>query len=191
VVDHPNSTEPSRSSLGHGFWRRLSSRRENIQTIVLAVFLALLIRSFVAEARYIPSGSMEPTLRIDDRLIVEKLSYEFQQPERGQVIVFMPPKRTNIDQAFIKRVIGLPGDTIEVKNGKVILNGAALNEPYTAAPPAYVLPRQQVPPGHFFVMGDNRNNSFDSHLWGFLPRQNVIGRAIFRFWPLERVGTID
>ncbi|BAC89964.1 signal peptidase I [Gloeobacter violaceus] len=191
MVEHPNSTEPSRPSVAHGFWRWFSSQRENLQTIVLAVFLALFIRSFVAEARYIPSGSMEPTLRIDDRLIVEKLSYEFQQPERGQVIVFTPPKRTNIDQAFIKRVIGLPGDTIEVKNGKVLLNGRTLNEPYIATPPAYILPRQKVPAGHFFVMGDNRNNSFDSHLWGFLPRQNVIGRAVFRFWPLERVGAIE
>ncbi len=183
------SPVPEQSGPGAIDW--IKSQRENIQTIVLAVFLALFIRTFVAEARYIPSGSMIPTLLVDDRLIVEKLSYEFTTPERRQVIVFMPPRRTNLDQAFIKRIIALPGDTIEVKAGKVLLNGVPQQEPFITDPPTYDLPRQQVPPGQYFVMGDNRNNSYDSHMWGFLPRENIIGRALFRFWPLERLGAIE
>ncbi|MBC8122639.1 MAG: signal peptidase I [Gemmatimonadaceae bacterium] len=169
----------------------LKDQRENIQTIVVAVVLALFIRTFVAEARYIPSGSMEPTLQIDDRLIVEKLSYDFTKPQRRDVIVFMPPKKTNIDQAFIKRVIGLPGDTIQVTGGKVVINGVPQQESFIAQPPEYEMPTMRVPEGQYFVMGDNRNNSFDSHLWGFLPRENVIGRASFRFWPINRVGLIE
>ncbi|AGY56475.1 signal peptidase I [Gloeobacter kilaueensis] len=185
----PNSTEQRPVPFALPGW--LKSQRQNVQTVALAVLLALFIRSFVAEARYIPSGSMLPTLQVDDRLIVEKLSYEFQRPDRGQVIVFMPPRSTHIEQAFIKRVIGLPGDTIAVHNGRVIVNGQPLSESYIAAPPSYEMPARRVPPGEYFVMGDNRNNSYDSHLWGFLPRENVIGRALFRFWPPERIGPIS
>lgn len=183
-----NSNAPKES--GIPVWSWLRGQRENIQTIVVAVILAFVIRTFVAEARYIPSGSMEPTLQINDRLVVEKLSYDFSQPEHGQIIVFMPPKEINIDQAFIKRVVGLPGDTVEVANGKVIVNGVPQNEPYIAEAPSYPMSARRVPPGYYFVMGDNRNNSYDSHMWGFLPRENIIGRAFFRFWPLNRVGSV-
>jgi len=164
--------------------------RENIQTVVVAVLLALFIRTFVAEARFIPSGSMEPTLMIDDRLIVEKLTFDFTKPTRGQIIVFMPPPSAHSDQAFIKRLIGMPGDTIEIANGQVIINGVPQNEPYIAAPPDYYMAKRTVPPGNYFMMGDNRNNSADSHVWGFLPRENIIGHAVFRFWPLNRIGLI-
>nr|WP_164929024.1 signal peptidase I [Gloeobacter violaceus] len=187
-MSSPPNPQPEENKL----WSFLKSQRENIQSIAVALVLTFTIQTFAAQAFYIPSGSMEPTLLINDRLMVEKITYDFSTPERGQIIVFTPPKNhfNSNDQPFIKRVIGLPGDTVEVKAGKVFINGKALDEKYIAEPPAYVMPPVKVPADQFFVMGDNRNNSFDSHIWGFLPRQNVIGRAIFRFWPLDRLGPL-
>jgi signal peptidase I len=169
--------------------------RENITILVLAVGLAVFIRTFVAEPRYIPSESMLPTLEIGDRLIVEKLSYYTHLPQRGDIIVFAPPTQLREqgyleDQAFIKRVIGLPGDKIEVKNGRVYVDGNLLTETYIAEVPNYAMSPKIVPADRLFVMGDNRNNSNDSHVWGFLPTTNVIGHACFRFWPIDRVGNV-
>jgi signal peptidase I len=174
----------------------LRSAWENIQIAVIALILALLIRSFVAEPRFIPSNSMVPTLQIGDRLIVEKLSYRQHGPQFGDIVVFQPPdllleQGYKRDQAFIKRVIGLPGQTVEVKQGKVWIDRQELGEPYIAAPPAYTMPPITVAPGTVFLMGDNRNNSNDSHVWGLLPQQNIIGRAIVRFFPFDRLGRID
>jgi signal peptidase I len=166
---------------------------ENIKILVLALGLALFIRTFIAEPRYIPSESMLPTLEIGDRLIVEKLSYYSHPPQRGDIIVFVPPPQLQeqgfgTDQAFIKRVIGLPGDTVEIKSGRVFINQQLLTEPYIVEAPNYLMSPMVVPPAELFVMGDNRNNSNDSHVWGFLPNANIIGHACFRFWPLERLG---
>jgi signal peptidase I len=168
---------------------------ENIQILILALGLALTIRTFVAEPRYIPSESMIPTLEIGDRLIVEKLSYLGHPPHRGDVIVFAPPPQLQAqgylgDQAFIKRVIGLPGDTIEIKDGHVFVDRQLQTESYIAEPPNYLMSPMVVPPAQLFVMGDNRNNSNDSHVWGFLPQVNIVGHACFRFWPLERFGGV-
>jgi signal peptidase I len=169
--------------------------RENIQILILALGLALTIRTFVAEPRYIPSESMIPTLEVGDRLIVEKLSYLGHLPRRGDIIVFAPPPQLQAqgylgDQAFIKRVIGLPGDTIEIKDGHVFVDGGLQTESYIAEPPNYLMSPMVVPPAQLFVMGDNRNNSNDSHVWGFLPQANIVGHACFRFWPLERFGGV-
>lgn len=164
---------------------------EALQTIGLSVLLAFGIRTYVAEARYIPSGSMEPTLQINDRLIIEKLSYDFEPPQRGDIVVFHPPEQLNQKDAFIKRVIGLPGDTVEVKDGRVYVNGEALSESYIAAPPDYLLGPTEVPADAYLVLGDNRNRSFDSHYWGFVPKDHILGRAVFRFWPPDRLGTLD
>ena len=166
---------------------------ENITILLLALGLAFFLRTFVAEPRYIPSESMLPTLEVGDRLIVEKLSYYTHPPQRGDVIVFAPPPQLQeqgfeADQAFIKRVIGLPGDTVEVKGGQVFINHQLLTESYIAAAPNYPMSPMVVPSSQLFVMGDNRNNSNDSHIWGFLPEANIIGRACFRFWPVERFG---
>ncbi|HEY9699183.1 MAG TPA: signal peptidase I [Trichocoleus sp.] len=169
---------------------------EAAKTIGLSLVLALGIRHFVAEARYIPSESMVPTLEVNDRLIVEKISYHFHPPEREDVIVFWPNDRLRqqnpeLKDAFIKRVIGLPGEKVEVKSGMVYINDKPLQEHYIEAKPDYQWGPEVVPADSYLVLGDNRNNSFDSHFWGYVPRQNIIGRAVFRFWPPNRVGNID
>jgi signal peptidase I len=174
------------------FWQQT---RENLQIIAIALALALFIRAFVAEPRYIPSDSMLPTLEVGDRLVVEKVSYYFRPPATGEIVVFDPPQQLQIqgyakDQAFIKRVIGTPGQTVQVQDGKVYINGRSLKEDYIAEPPAYQMEAVQVPEDQLFVMGDNRNNSNDSHVWGFLPKQNVIGHACYRFWPFSRIGRV-
>jgi signal peptidase I len=173
-------------------WRSLP---ENLILIGIALCLALLIRTFIAEPRYIPSESMFPTLDVGDRLVIEKVSYRFHPPQKGEIIVFQPSPELqrrgySPDQAFIKRVIGQPGETVSIADGKVYVNGEALKEDYIAEPPDQPFPPVKVPPGEFFVMGDNRNDSNDSRYWGFLPSQNIIGRAIFRFWPGDRWGLL-
>lgn len=167
---------------------------EGIKTVATAAILAFGIRTFVAEARYIPSSSMEPTLQINDRLIIEKVSYKFREPDRGDVVVFSPTaklKEENFKDAFIKRVIGLPGDKVEVRLGTVYINGKALSEDYIAEKPNYDFGPVTVPNDQYLVLGDNRNNSYDSHFWGYVPKDNLIGRAVVRFWPVNRVGEID
>ncbi|MEM8806784.1 MAG: signal peptidase I [Cyanobacteria bacterium P01_G01_bin.38] len=168
---------------------------EAVQTIGLSVVLALGIRQFVAEARYIPSGSMEPTLQINDRLVVEKISYHFNPPGRGDIVVFWPPEELfpagKRRDAFIKRVIGLPGDVVEVTDGTVFVNDDPLDERYIKAPPNYQWGPEEVPDEAYLVLGDNRNSSYDSHAWGFVPKENIIGRAVVRFWPPSRLGGLN
>lgn len=167
---------------------------EGLKTISLSLLLALGIRTFVAEARYIPSGSMEPTLQINDKLIIDKISYDFSPPQRGDIIVFNPTEtlqEENFHDAFIKRVIGLPGEKVEVKNGKVYINNKPLTENYIKAKPNYQWGPVVVPANSYLVLGDNRNNSYDSHYWGFVPRNKIVGKAILRFWPINRIGEIN
>ncbi len=167
---------------------------ELVKTLVSAGILAIGIRSCVAEARFIPSESMLPTLEIDDRLIIEKISFHFRKPKRGDVVVFSPTdalKEQNYKEAFIKRVIGIPGDVVKVENGTVFVNNQKLTEEYIYEPPNYQYPPVTVPKGQYFVLGDNRNNSLDSHHWGFVPLENLIGRAAVRFWPPDRLGPLD
>jgi signal peptidase I len=167
---------------------------ESLKTIVLSGILAIGIRTFVAEARYIPSGSMLPTLEINDRLIIDKLGYRFKDPQRGDIVVFSPTpalQKENFKDAFIKRVIGLPGDTVEVKGGTVYVNEQPLEEKYIQERPDYDYGPVVVPENQYLVLGDNRNNSYDSHYWGFVPRENIIGQAVIRFYPFNRMGGID
>lgn len=180
------------SSFGWRVWRQI---RENLAILAIALTLALLLRTFVAEPRYIPSDSMLPTLQVGDRLVVDKIGYRFHPPTTGDIVVFDPPPQLQIqgyakDQAFIKRTIGQPGQLVTIANGKVYLDRQPLQEDYIAEPPAYEWGPRTVPQGELFVMGDNRNNSNDSHIWGFLPQENIIGRAFFRFWPLKRIGFV-
>ena len=185
VSDHNSRQEHESSWLG-----------ELGRTIALSVILALGIRTFVAEARWIPSESMVPTLQVYDKLIVDKLSYHFTNPQRGDIVVFSPTdnimrENPNLKDAFIKRVVGLPGEKVEVKGGRVYINDQPLRENYIEALPQYKYGPATVPPNSYLVLGDNRNNSYDSHFWGFVPHDKIIGRAIVRFWPPNRVGELD
>jgi signal peptidase I len=162
--------------------------------ILVGGSLALLIRQFIAEARFIPSGAMIPTLEIDDRLMINKLNYQFSSPNRGDIVVFEPTEtlqQQNYRDAFIKRIIGLPGEKVEVIGGKVYINDRPLEEPYIQEIPRYKFGPVTVPANSYFVLGDNRNNSYDSHYWGFVPRANIIGKATQRFWPPERAGKVQ
>jgi signal peptidase I len=188
----PHESDAKQTPASSKIWR---NSQENLTLVAIALCLAFLIRTFIAEPRYIPSDSMLPTLYTGDRLVVEKVSYKFHAPKTGDIIVFQPPAELQHrgylkDQAFIKRVIGEPGEVISVAKGKVYLNGQPLQEDYIAEPPNQPFPPVTVPEGEFFVMGDNRNDSNDSRYWGFLPRKNIIGRATFRFWPFDRIGLI-
>ena len=172
---------------------------EGFQTIGLSIALALGIRQFIAEARYIPSESMKPTLLVNDRLVVEKISYRLQDPKRGDIVVFWPPSEIvpagQRRDAFIKRIVGFPGDTVEVTDGTVLVNGDELDENYIQSPPTYEQAPLTIPAGNYFVLGDNRNASYDSHAWDisqpFVPEDQIIGKAVVRFWPPTRLGGLD
>ena len=188
----PINSQQKLDSNNDSLWQSI---KDNISTIAIALLISLLIRVFIAEPRYIPSESMFPTLEIGDRLIVEKLSYRFGDIHHGDIVVFQPPPQLQqqgyeLNQAFIKRAIATEGETVAVTDGKVYVNNQPLEENYIAQLPQYNLMPVTVPQGKLFVMGDNRNNSNDSHIWGFLPQNNIIGHAVFRFWPLSRIGQV-
>ena len=168
---------------------------EYARIVVIALVIALLVRTYVAEARYIPSESMLPTLKIGDHLIIDKISYEIKglkDIQRGDIVVFDPPAavQSNDDIPFIKRVIALPGETVSVNKGTVYINGEPLNEPYIMEKPAVDFKPYTVPGDMVFVMGDNRNHSNDSRYWGPLPAQNIIGKAEFRYFPINDIGIL-
>ena len=150
-----------------------------IETLILAVVLFFGINAVSARVR-VDGFSMRPTLDDGEFVLVSKLNYKLSNVQRGDIIVFHYPM--DPEQELIKRVIGLPGDRIEVNEGIVYVNGQALEEPYIAAPPAYSS-QWNVPEDRLFVLGDNRNDSSDSHSWGFLPFENVVGKAVLIYWP--------
>ena len=161
--------------------------------VILLVSFALVfgfVRPFVMEAFWIPSGSMIPTLKINDRVLVNKFIYRFQEPERGDIIVF--ESVDNSEQDLIKRVVGLPGDEIAVRRGKLFVNDEPQTEPYTNKkfPDTGFFAETTVPKDHVFVMGDNRANSQDSRVFGPLPEENIEGEAFLRFWPPGRIGLL-
>lgn len=173
-----------------------TGRWQTLRSLLLWLTLALLLRWAVVEPRWIPSGSMLPTLQLEDRVLVEKLRPRLGRPlPRGAIVVFRPPDALleagyDPEAALIKRVVGVPGDVIEVRDGLLRRNGSAVDEPWRAEPMAYRLAPVTVPAGHLLVLGDNRNASLDSHLWGPLPADHVIGTALFRYWPLDHIGPI-
>jgi len=158
-----------------------------LETIILAVVLFLAINAVSARVR-VDGFSMVPTLQDGEYVLVNRLAYRNSLPTRGDIIVFVSPQAPNLD--LIKRVIGLPGDTVRIFDGKVQINGETLQEPYIAAAPVYN-GEWQVPEGNLFVLGDNRNDSSDSHAWGLLPIENVIGKAILIYWPIPEWNMID
>jgi signal peptidase I len=158
-----------------------------LETLVLSVLLFAGINAVSARIR-VDGYSMEPTLHSGEFVIVNKLTYRLGPPQTGDVIVFHFPRDT--EQEYIKRVIGLPGDKVDITEGKVYINGQPLNEPYIAAPPAYEK-SWSVPEDNLFVLGDNRNNSSDSHNWGTVPMEYVVGKAVLVYWPPQQWGLID
>jgi signal peptidase I len=175
-----------------GIDRRTRNVVEWVGIVVGALLLALVVKTFLFQAFYIPSLSMYPTLDKGDRVLVNKLSYDLHDVHRGDLIVFeRPPNEPTTIKDLVKRVIGLPGDLIEARDGIVYINGAALVETYIdKGDRTENLPRQTVPDGELFVMGDNRNNSEDSRVFGPIPERTVVGRAFVRVWPLTRLSLL-
>lgn len=146
------------------------------------------------EARYIPSQAMLPTLQVNDHLIIDKRAYCNNSPKRGDLIVFKPTetiRKQGIENPMLKRIIGLPGDTVEITNAKVYINNKLLRENYIAEAPKYQYGPITVPDNSYFVLGDNRNNSYDSHYWGFVPSELIIGKAVRIYWPPGRQKTLE
>jgi signal peptidase I len=158
-----------------------------LETLLLSLVLFAVINAISARIR-VDGFSMEPTLKSGEFVIVNKLAYKLGDPTLGDVIVFHYPR--DPAQEYIKRVIGVPGDRVQISNGQVSINDIPIEEPYIADAPAYQS-EWTVPEESLFVLGDNRNNSSDSHNWGTVPMENVIGKAFFVYWPPEKWGSID
>jgi signal peptidase I len=196
-----------------------SKVQEYIEAILIAVLIAFFIRTFVVQAYKIPSGSMKPTLQIGDHILVSKFNYGVKlpflrttlipigTPKRGDIVVFIYPEDRSKD--FIKRLIGLPGDTIEIRDKKILLNGLPWNDDHGFHSDNLIIPRSvqprdnfgpvTVPEGSIFAMGDNRDESYDSRFWGFVKQQDVLGKALIIYWSWNgedhwvrwsRIGTI-
>ena len=189
--------------------------RDVLETLILTALIFLTVRSVVQNFK-VEGRSMEPTLRNGQYLLIVKAvywrvpghlldrltpgaeasgengdgqtRYVFSSPQRGDIVVFRYPK--DLSRDFIKRIIGVPGDRVEIRGGVVFVNGLPLQEDYTAAAPNYPMAEERVPPGQYFVLGDNRNYSSDSHVWGLVPEQNLIGRAWVSYWPLDLLGIV-
>jgi signal peptidase I len=174
-----------------------------ISTLILVGLSSCSLRP--GKAYYIPAGSMEPTLAINDRIFVDLNAYEAAAPRRGEIVVFKPTatlQQAGFTAVFIKRIVGLPGERVSLVNGKVYVNGKPLAEPYLAAdtktqaelcsPEVVWLNKpQMIPPNHYLMLGDNRNNSFDGRCWGLVPRDHLVGRATMIYWPPNHYGSLD
>jgi len=162
--------------------------REMVESVLPALVIVLVVNVFLAQATRVEGQSMEPNLHNNERLIVEKISYRFRSPSRGDIVVLRRPYRSS--EPLIKRVVGMPGDTVEVKNGQVFINGEALNEPYLDQPTWGAIALTVVPEEHVFVLGDNRRASNDSRAFGFVSYNDIIGRAWVRYWPPQEIGVL-
>ncbi len=167
------------------------SIKELIKIVLFAFVLSMVLRTWVIEGRIVPTGSMLPTIQLQERLMVNKLIYYFREPIKGEVVVFRPPDAINAHDDYVKRIIGLPSDKIEIKNGSLYINDKVQNESYITEPMNYNFGPVVVPADSYFVMGDNRNNSFDSHLWGaWLTHDHLIGKAFIIYWPLNQIRSL-
>lgn len=171
--------------------------KEWAHSIVVALILTLIIRTFVVQAFKIPSGSMRPTLLEGDKLFVNKYVYRFEKPKRGDIIVFRFPNDPKKD--FIKRLVASGGETVEIRDGRLYVDGDVLDDTdtfgrffyYNHDPYGGPDEKVRVPEDSYYVLGDNSANSTDSRFWGFVPKKNVLGKAFFRWWPPRRIGTVE
>jgi signal peptidase I len=200
--DGPTPARPAQTTdvLPHDERRRQNRRRSGVRSAIewavligAALLIAIVIKTFLFQAFWIPSESMVPTLREDDRVLVNKLSYRLHDVNRGDIVVFEAPEGANSDiKDLVKRVIGLPGDTISFRNGHVQVNGRRLDEPYlpegTVTEPKNGVTSIDVPAGSIFVMGDNRGASKDSREFGPVDEDDIVGRVFVRIWPPSRIG---
>ena len=178
-------SEPQAPSRTMSEWERFLL--DLLETVGLALILFVIINSVSARVR-VDGSSMVPTLQDGEFVLVNKLAYRVGSPSRGDIIVFRSTTETDLD--LIKRIVGVPGDTVSVARGRVSVNGTPLSEPYINAAPNYS-GEWRVPAGSLFVLGDNRNDSSDSHMWGYLPEHNVIGKALLIYWPPPEWAMID
>lgn len=204
VPENPKTSESPKGESQDGLkgllkqWKEDPEFQEDVKTFFTSLTIALAIRGFLVEPRFIPSLSMYPNFDIGDQLTVDKISKRWREYQRRDVVVFNPPPRFNdvvggdrSGDALIKRIVAVAGDTVEIKNGGTLyLNGEAQDEPFTNEAARYDFGPVTVPEGCVLVLGDNRNQSLDGHVWGFLPLENIIGRATFKFWPPWHIGTI-
>lgn len=172
-----------------GTGRLRAALRDLLGTVLPAVVIALLIHAFLAQATRVYGQSMEPNLHSDERLVVEKLSYRFHGPRRGDIVVLHDP--AGGPELLIKRVIGLPGERVVIADGRVYIDGVALYEPYLTQPTTGSSRAVLVPPLTVFVMGDNRSASRDSRVFGPVPLDHIVGRALFRYWPPAEIGSVQ
>jgi len=184
-------------------WLGSNEGLQDVQTYCISFLIALALRVLIVEPRFIPSLSMYPTFDVGDQLAVEKVSKRMRPMSKKEVIVFRPPQTfrdimsasygiqsKKSKEALIKRIVAVEGEEVRVKGGKLYVNGEEQEEPYVNnGRTDYVYGPVVVPPGNVFVLGDNRNESMDGHIWGFLPKENVIGRAVFTYWPPWRIGS--
>lgn len=170
--------------------------KDIIVIFVCALLLSLFIKGFLIDNRLIPTSSMVPTVPVNSRILVNRLVYDFSEPQFQDIVVFEPTESTKQEVGrgddMLKRVIGLPGDIIVIVDGQLYRNGQAVDEPYISEPMDYEFGPVEVPEGCVFLLGDNRNYSFDAHLWSdpFVPIDNVKGKAFFLYWPKENFGTL-
>lgn len=159
--------------------------------ILIAWVLSFGIRTFVIDTRIVPTGSMLPTIQLQDRLVFDKVLYKNKPFQRGDIVMFTAPEGSGENDDLVKRIIGLPGETLEVREGSVWINGEPIVEPYLKEAPEYEYGPTRIPEGSYLAFGDNRNNSKDSHVWGFVPEGNIEGKVLIRYWPMERWGTLE
>jgi len=183
-IQHPGTAERR-----PGWGNRITAfLREVLETVVPAVLIALFIHAFLAQATRVYGQSMEPSLHTNQRLIVEKVSYYFHGPRRGDIVVLKRPGRNG--ELLIKRVVGLPGEEVSIRDGRVYIDGRPLEEPYVSQATRGHYGPVRVPPLHVFVLGDNRGASNDSRVFGPVHRDQILGRAWLSYWPLDEIGVV-